>query len=220
VTRRRDLRPIAGTVIAVVASVASAVWATDGFRAVTLDGARAAAVARRPVPVPHVTATAPDGAVRPVLADAGHPAPRAAIVDFVSTQCVAVCLAQGAVFQRLQQAVQARGLSDRIRLLTVSFDPDDDVGRLAGFAESRRLDPAVWTVVRVDESGRDAMLAAFGIRVVRDPLAGWRHNTALHVVDADGRLVRILPLDVGGGARAVEAALDTALAATRPPRRA
>jgi len=32
----------------------------------------------------------------------------------------------------------------------------------------------------------------FGVKVVPDPLYGFQHNVAVHVVDREGRLVRIV----------------------------
>lgn len=184
-----------------VAATASLAWATEGFTAFTTDGARAARVARAPVAVPAVVAF--DAQDHPVpLVDSGT----ATILDFVSTQCAGVCRAQGAVFQQLQQMIAAHPARGHLRLRTVSFDPADDAARLAGWGHAFGADPDVWLVTRLASSDRTRVLATFGITTVRDPLGGWRHNSALHVVSPDGRLVRVLPVDATAAALAVAVA--------------
>ena len=188
--RWRGLLGIAGGAGAGLAAMA---WATDGFRALTLDAARGAAVASTPRPVPPV-----------VLVDEATDAPvrfgdgAVTIVDFVSTSCEAICVAQGARFGTLQAALQGRAAAAGaapIRLLTISFDPDDDARRLDAWRAVRGADPAWWRVVRVAPADRRALLDTFQVTVVRDPIAGWRHNAAFHLVDPAGRLARIIPAD-------------------------
>lgn len=193
-------RAAAGGTITLVAAIAALWWATAGFTAVTYDGAKVARVAERPRAVPKVDVTTPSGAALPLPVEGG-----VAIVDFVSTSCVAVCLAQGASLQALQRMIRERGLVGRVALLSISFDPDDDAGRLEGFAAARGLAPDIWRVARADGDARRALLDTFDIRIVRDPLAGWRHNAALHVVDANGMLRAVHDVaDVRGALRAAE----------------
>jgi protein SCO1/2 len=191
---------MAGGGISLVAAVAALWWATAGFSAVTYDGAKVARVAERPRPVPATPLTGVDTAAMQLPLRG-----RVTIIDFVSTSCVAVCLAQGASLQALQQLIRERGLVGRLTLLSVSFDPDDDDGRLAGFAAARGLAPDIWQVARADGAARRTLLDSFDIRIVRDPLAGWRHNAALHVVDADGMLRAVHDVaDVRGALRSAE----------------
>lgn len=188
----RGGRAIVGVAAAAAIGLGGLAWATDGFRALTVDAARRVAVAATPRPVPV-------GALR----DAASGAPMrlgrdtVTIIDFVSTSCEIVCVAQGARFGALQDALRARGASSAaaVRLLTVSFDPDDDARRLDGWARVRGVDAAWWRVAQVAPASRRALLDAFGITVVRDPVGGWRHNAAFHLVDGRGRLARIVPAD-------------------------
>ena len=127
---------------------------------------------------------------------------RSTIVDFIYTRCVTVCSALGGVYQSLQSAIRARGLESQVRLLSVSFDPAWDTPmRLGPYAQVMRADPAIWTIATVADSGAlPAVLRAFGVRVIKDGVNGYVHNAALHVVDPDGRLVAILPIDAVGEA--------------------
>jgi protein SCO1/2 len=208
--RRHQWRAALGTASAALASVLLLGWATDGFAVLTTDADRMRRVVRNPQPVPSVDVRSADGQVRPVLAeqDRARTRPRAVIVDFVYTRCVTVCGVLGDTYQQLQRTILERGLEDRVRLLTISFDiAHDTPERLARYAMVKRTDPNVWTLATpVDTSGRDALLQTFGVQVVSDGNGGWVHNAALHVVDPRGRLVRIMSLtDVDG---ALDAALD------------
>jgi len=133
--------------------------------------------------------------------------PRAIIVDFVYTRCITVCGALGGVYQVLQRDIEQRGLQHKVRLLTVSFDVENDDPRsLAMYARVHRANAGIWSLVTpVDPESRDLLLRAFGVRVVPDGVGGWVHNAALHVVDPGGRLVRIV--DIADGEAALAAAL-------------
>jgi protein SCO1/2 len=100
-------------------------------------------------------------------------------------------------------------------LLSVSFDPDDDAGFLRGFEESRHLDAQRWRIARADGATRALLLQRFGIVAVRDPFGGWRHNAALHVVDADGVLVSIVAIDEPADALRLAESLSAKAVAAR-----
>jgi protein SCO1 len=200
VSARGAWRAVAGAVGATCLAAAALHWATAGFSAVTYDGAKSARLAAETPGVPRVTLRTTSGP--PLnLPRVGQ----VTIVDFVSTTCVAVCLAQGESLQQVQRLIRARGLEGRVAVVSVSFDTADDDGRLAGFAESRGLASNIWRIGRADGVARRALLDAFDIRIVRDPIAGWRHNAALHVVDLRGRIRASLDVaDSRGALRAAE----------------
>ena len=121
------------------------------------------------------------------------------IVDFVYTRCATLCLSLGTVFQRLQAQIVAQGLQDRVGLMSISFDPEQDrPSALAAYAGRMRMDPAIWQLLSLAEpADRRRLLDSFGIMVVPAPLGEFEHNAALHIVTSSGRLVRILGLDDG-----------------------
>ena len=122
---------------------------------------------------------------------------RVTIVDFVYTRCTSVCRVLGDGGRRLQAAIVSRRLERRVRLVTVSFDPGrDSIDALQRYAMLMHADPAVWTLLRLDEAGKlEDVLAAFGIVVVAAPFEQFEHNAAFHVLDANGRLARIVDAD-------------------------
>ncbi len=204
----KSWRAVVGVGLALSATMAMVATATDGFRAWTTDAARARAVSAKPVMVPPVALLDMHRAPQQ-LSDST----RSTIVDFVYTRCPSLCGTLGSTYQRLQAELQQRALGDRVRLLTISFDPMwDTPERLRYYSITMRPDPALWTIATLpDTNGLASMLATFGIRVIPDDAGGFTHNAALHVVDPQGRLVGILPVD------ATADAIDLALARANPP---
>jgi protein SCO1/2 len=192
--------------------------ATAGGTAYTTETLRRSEVAQAPVLVPNfqvVDAQGQQQALRDVLAQDG----RVWIVDFVYTRCMTLCLALGTVFQQLQAQVLAQGLQDRVGLLSISFDPvNDQPPALAAYAQRMRMQTDVWQLLSLAEpQDRRRLLDSFGIMVVPAPLGEFEHNAALHLVTADGRLVRILGLEEGTQALVLARALAQASAPTPPP---
>jgi len=190
--------------------------ATAGGSAYTTETLRRSAVAQAPVRVPNfevVDARGQQQALRDLLAQDG----RVWIVDFVYTRCMTLCLALGTVFQQLQTQVLAQGLQHRVGLLSISFDPANDQPQaLAAYAQRMRMQPDTWQLVSLAKpEDRRRLLDSFGIMVVPAPLGEFEHNAALHIVTADGRLVRILGLDEGTQALVLAQALSPAPAEMR-----
>ncbi len=205
-----SVRGLLGVVVSALAVLAMLGTATRGFSAFTTDTARALDVAGSPVLVPPVTLLDQFGAQQTI-----HARGRSTIVDFVYTRCLTVCSELGGIFQQLQATIQARALESRVRLLSVSFDPTwDTPARLGAYNMLMRADPGIWTITTPQTAGSlPALLRTFGVRVVDDGANGFVHNAALHVVDPNGRLVAILPID------AIDEALAVASSHAAPPLR-
>ena len=178
-----------------VAGLAAIFHATAGGTAFTTETLRRTAVAQEPVTVSDFAVIDAQGQVqglRSLLAQDG----RVVVVDFVYTRCTTLCLALGTVFQQLQAQIVQQGLQDRVGLLSISFDPLHDAPpELAAYARRMQMQPAVWQLVSLrSEADRRRLLDSFGIMVVPAPLGEFEHNAALHVVNPQGQLVRILGL--------------------------
>ncbi|CAI07750.1 SCO family protein [Aromatoleum aromaticum] len=165
---------------------------TDGFRVVTSEAARRLAVAERPAVVPDVRLAGADGTIRPLHAALASDR-RVALVDFIYTRCDTICSVLGNEFQQLQREIVAQGLQDRVRLITISFDPaHDDPATLALYAIRMNANPALWQFATVADTRKlMPLLASFGIVVIPDGMGGFVHNAAIHAVTPDGRLARI-----------------------------
>ncbi len=183
--------------------------ATAGGTAFTTEALRRSEVAQAPMAVPDFRVVDSSGHVQPLrelLAADG----RVWIVDFVYTRCQTLCLSLGTVFQQLQAQIEARGLQDRVALLSISFDPlQDQPPALGAYAQRMRMQPGLWQLVSLQaEADRRRLLDSFGIMVVPAPLGEFEHNAALHLVTPQGELVRILGLEEGPRALDMAAALS------------
>ena len=175
----------------VLAGVAGLAWATAGFQALTSETARRQLVIRSPVDVP--PAVLLDGTeLLTELADDG----RVALIDFVYTRCTTLCRSLGSEYQQAQQLIRFRGLDAKIRLLTISFDPEnDDLRILSDYAARWRADPRIWRITTIPSRTQlSAQMKTFGIIAVPAGGGDYVHNAAIHVVTPDGRLHRIRDL--------------------------
>lgn len=186
------MRTAAAFVLLVTLGVAAFTGVTDGFRVVTSEAARRLAVASHPAEVADVLLVDAEEIVQPLHAALAADG-RIAVVDFIYTRCESICTVLGNQFQQLQREIVAQGLQDRVRLITISFDPaHDDPATLTRYAIRMKADPSLWRFASVADTQELApLLASFGIVVIRDGLGGFVHNAALHVVTADGGLARI-----------------------------
>src|SRR5690606_11570691 len=168
---------------------------TDGFSVVTAESARRREVALSPRSLADAQVVDGHGRASSLRSDLQTDG-RVAIVNFFYTRCISLCLAQGYVTQRLQEAILAEGLSSRVRLLSISFDPRDRAPDLSRYATGMHADPAVWQFQAFAQQRQGAaVLKQFGITVVPAVLGDFEHNAALHVVTPDGRLIRIVDID-------------------------
>ncbi len=181
------------TLAVLIGGVLALDWATAGFTALTSERARQLAVARQPVALPPAVLTTAEGKAQPLeewLAEQD----KATLVSFVYTRCNSICLALGNEFQQMQRQLIEEGLEDRVRLLSISFDPAYDTPeRLSRYAERMRADPAVWQFATVrDAQELEQLLDAFGIVIVEDEFGGFEHNAAFHVVAPSNALTAIV----------------------------
>ncbi|UXH79952.1 SCO family protein [Roseateles amylovorans] len=131
-----------------------------------------------------------DAAGRPMQLPA-HGTGQVWLVDFIYTDCAAVCQSLGAAFYQAQQQIVSEGAG--VRLLSVSIDPVRDTpAALSAYARRHGADARIWTLaapVSVDEGRRSRR--SLGVVAVADGFGGFAHNGAIHVVDRHGRVVGI-----------------------------
>ncbi|GAB3538016.1 hypothetical protein GCM10027343_02650 [Noviherbaspirillum agri] len=189
------MKTLIAIVLVSVMGVAAGWDLTAGFRAFTTEDARRLSIAERPLALPDAMLEHADG--RTVsLATSLREDTRATIMVFFYARCNSVCSVLGSQFQQLQDAIRARGLHTRIRLLAISFDHRDDLGALQEYAQRMHADQTIWQVARfTNDAERDRLLAASGITVIPAPLGEFEHNAAFHIVSPEGRLMRIVDYD-------------------------
>lgn len=180
-------------IAAVLALGLAALWlGTDGLSAFTAETARRNAVAQAPRVLPGIAMQDQDGRTTGLDALAG----KVVLADFIYTRCPTICIAQGADFEQARAAIREAGLADRVALVSISFDPDHDgPGALTEYAGRFGGADPIWQFLRTDPAGTEALLAAAQVVVIPDAFGGFVHNAAIHVIDRQGRLVRILDSD-------------------------
>jgi len=154
---------------------------------------------------------------RGAMLDVGEMAPDASLVDqdgrarrfsewrgktvavtFVYTRCPLpeFCPLMDRNFAAIQGALEAdRGLVDRVRLLSVSFDPDHDTPKvLQEHAQRVGADPKIWTWLTGPHDVVEPFALAFGVSTMRDdkPPLEIVHNLRTAVVDRTGRIASVL----------------------------
>ena len=117
------------------------------------------------------------------------------VVDFIYTRCPTLCQAMGGTFGQLADRLPA----DDVTLLSISFDTARDTPEALGeYARWHRADGSHWRLARVaDPIALELLLDTFGVVVIPDEYGGFQHNAAVHIVDDEGQLARVLDYDEG-----------------------
>jgi protein SCO1/2 len=119
----------------------------------------------------------------------------ASVVTFIYTRCPLpqFCPLMDRRFAEVQQAVRATPeLQGRVRLVSVSFDPDyDQPAILKAHAARLGADPAIWSFVTAPREVVDTFAAAFGVSVMREPDRSITHNLRTGVFDPSGRALSV-----------------------------
>lgn len=159
---------------------------TDGFRAFTTEQARRLAVEESPRDVPPVPLEDQDG-IPFVLGDYGG---QRVAVNFIYTQCATTCALLSAGFQKIHRA------GSGVQLVSISFDPRDTPARLKDYGAHFGADGTTWRFATARDSTEILrLLRAFGVVVIPDGRGDFQHNAAVHLLDAAGRLARVLDAD-------------------------
>jgi len=174
------MRAALATVAVAAIGAAALWWGTDRGGALTSEAARRLDIAAAPRRLPDVTLHDQTGAEMALSDYRGAPL----VLEFVYATCPDICLTLGTAFERLDAT-----LPDDARLVSISFDPNDDIERLGWFADRHGAAPPRWRVAGV------ANPQARG-------LGGFVHNAGLYLVDAEGRLTAVFDPEDTDGLRA------------------
>ncbi len=118
------------------------------------------------------------------------------VITFIYTECPlpTFCPLMDQNFATIQRmASEDPALKGRIRLISVSFDPDHDTPAvLKQHAAHMKADPAVWTFLTGDRVTIDRVAAEFGVNIIREAGANSQitHSLRTTLIGADGRVRR------------------------------
>ncbi len=178
---------------------------TQGFAVFTTESARRLSVQNQPIVLSDANLTDSANNKNDLL-DRLKSDGRVAIVNFIYTRCPYVCVTMGLEFQELQQLITDREVQDKVRLVSISFDPRDTPDWLQRYQKRMGSNTNVWqTWLAAEADQRTNLLNDFGIVVIPAPLGQYEHNTAYHIVTPQGELVRIV--DIGEPEQALQLAL-------------
>jgi len=145
--------------------------------------------------VPEITLTAAGGGTFTLSSLRG----RVVGLTFIYTRCPLpqFCPLMDRQFADLQRRLRAdAGARERTALLSISFDPEYDTPAvLAAHARQVGADEETWRFATAPREVIDPFARQFGMVVMREGGSAITHNLRTAVIDARGRLVRV----VGGG---------------------
>jgi protein SCO1 len=171
--------------------------ATDFGQSFTTEGYRRHQIDVHSEPVPNMLLVDAQG-VQQHLQDSIIQDGRFVILDFFYTSCTAICITQAGIFNALQEKIKTQQLEDRVRLVSISFDPKHDDSKVVQQYASRvRADSSVWSLLTLQNSvDLKSLLDSFGIYVIKVPPFGdLDHNTSFHLIDPKGSLIKISSLE-------------------------
>lgn len=140
--------------------------------------------------VPDTPLRSSDGTTVSLAASDG----RATVMTFIYTRCPLpeFCPLMDRRFAQIRRRLPGEdGLAGRVRLVSVSFDPEHDTpARLAEHAGALGADPAIWQFATLaDPSEIERFAAAFGVNVIREADGTITHNLRTVVIDPAGLVV-------------------------------
>ena len=187
------IKTFAATTAVLVAALLVLMQATGAGQSFTTETLRRQHISQQAELVPAFDITLGNGqrtTLKAMLASDG----KVWLVDFVYIRCQTLCLSLGSIYQQLQANIEARGLQNKVGLLSISFDPaNDSPAALADYAQRMGMNPEVWQIATLTRwQDRRRLLDAFGIMVLPAPLGEFEHNAALHLVTSDALLTRIM----------------------------
>jgi len=179
--------------IVAATGIAALAWETEGFRVVTGAGARQLSIERAPPLLPDVRLVDQDGHAFPLSSYKGRPV----LVDFIYTRCPTLCGELGDDFHGVLQLMGGTATGVPLDLLSISFDPqNDDRQALQLYGDRYGAKAPRWRIAApADDRGLAALKQSFGVVIIPDGIGGFIHNSAVYLVDAQGRLARILDPD-------------------------
>jgi protein SCO1/2 len=121
---------------------------------------------------------------------------KALAITFMYTKCPVptFCPMMDRQFADAQTLIKDKGLSDRVHLLSVSFDPKYDTPPvLQEHGRKFNFDPSIWTFATAGQEDVDRFATSLGLTLVRGEAANpdeIGHTLRTLVVDRQGKLVK------------------------------
>jgi protein SCO1/2 len=163
---------------------------TDGYTVLTSEGSRRTAVAKHPVVIPPILLRDRGGSFFKI----NDYREGLTLVEFIYTGCQTTCVELGNAFEEISDSLSK---SMKVRLVSISIDPTDQLEDLQRYAERFNIPSHLWKVAKVkNRKDTTSLLNTFGIIAIPDGYGGYEHNAAIHIVDRSGKLISIVDHEV------------------------
>ena len=117
------------------------------------------------------------------------------LVSFIFTTCNGTCPATTSRMERVQEALKAGGLDGRVRLLSISLDPERDTPKaLQAYAQLYDADAANWTFLTGSPGDVKKVLARWGMWVKPTANGQLDHPSRIFLLDVKGRIREVYSL--------------------------
>ncbi len=181
------------TIVALLLSGIGVLWAgTDGLQVLTAEGARRLTIEEKPKPLPSVLLRDQRGEAFRLQDFEGSNL----LVEFIYTRCVTLCTSLGETFEQVNRALPEGALGRQVNMVSISFDPRDTTDDLNDYGERFDAVPDHWRIAHVENPAElTLLLETFGITVIPDQWGNFEHNAAVHFVDRQGYLNKIVDHD-------------------------
>ncbi len=191
------MRTLTASVAIALAGTGVLSWRTHAFRAFTFDSVTRARLLSRPHTLPEVVFEDHLGRRFRTANLRGRPS----VVTFMYTRCRTVCNYIGWEMAKLNQNL-TQG-TERVRLLSISLDPNEDRAGLSGYTDHFAKGRDRWLVVRVPDRGQlRELLRILGVIVIVERDGELTHNAILYITDANLRITELRDwTDLGADSR-------------------
>ena len=184
------------TIVALLLSGIGVLWAaTDGLQVITAEGARRLTIEEKSRPLPVVLLRDQRGEAFRLQDFEGSNL----LVEFIYTRCVTLCTSLGETFEQVASKLPEGTLGHQVNMISISFDPRDSSADLKEYGSRFDAQPDYWRIASVENPDElKQLLDTFGITVIPDQWGNFEHNAAVHFVNRQGYLDRIVDHDPPG----------------------
>jgi len=184
------MRDVILTLFLLLTGITSIYLLTDDFQAFTAESARRHAIEENPVKLSDYQLI--DANAKQInFSDLRG---KTLLIDFIYTRCPTVCTLLGSSYSTLQDKIIKHSNLKNVALVSVSFDLNyDNAAALTAYQQRYTQTSQQWYMfVPKSKQQLKAMLSEFGVVVIDDLYGGFIHNSAVHITDASGNLVKVI----------------------------
>lgn len=163
---------------------------TDGFQAITAEGARVNSLIEEKPKFPEVILEDSNGRSYPFTEFEN----KYVFITFFYSYCPVVCIDLEKNMAEVYSLIPEQYVGEDILFLSISFDTErDDPSTLNKYKDYFNSDGLTWRMARIpDQDELNTLLERFGVIVIPDEYGGFAHNSAFYLVDHEGALIDVM----------------------------